>query len=108
MERFKHRWRSIPATIRKPIILVIGMVFVVAAALTGWLPGPGGIPLFLVGIAVLATEFEWAKRLRDAVVDRIRQLGIVYRRHKIVGTVVLVLCVAIFAGLSFLIYRTLR
>lgn len=29
----------------------------------GWLPGPGGIPLFLVGLAVLATEFVWAARL---------------------------------------------
>ncbi len=34
------------------------------AAATGWLPGPGGIPLALVGLAVLSTEFEWARRLR--------------------------------------------
>ncbi|GAA2183909.1 hypothetical protein GCM10009785_29580 [Brooklawnia cerclae] len=43
---------------------VIGAVLIIAAPLTGWLPGPGGIPLFLAGMAVLASEFMWAKRLR--------------------------------------------
>lgn len=42
---------------------VAGALLMVAAALTGWLPGPGGIPLFLLGLAVWASEFAWAHRL---------------------------------------------
>jgi len=38
---------------------------VVAGLLTGWLPGPGGIPLVLGGLAVLASEFSWARRLLE-------------------------------------------
>ncbi|HIW31018.1 MAG TPA: PGPGW domain-containing protein, partial [Candidatus Luteococcus avicola] len=48
---------------------VMRMQMMVAAALTGWLPGPGGIPLFLMGLAVWASEFEWAHRLLS-VFDR--------------------------------------
>ena len=40
---------------------VIGFALIIAAPLTGWLPGPGGIPLFLTGVAVLSSEFLWAK-----------------------------------------------
>lgn len=33
------------------------------APLIGWLPGPGGIPLFLIGLGLVATNHEWAERL---------------------------------------------
>ncbi len=42
---------------------VVGGLLILLAGATGWLPGPGGIPLALVGLAVLASEFEWADRL---------------------------------------------
>lgn len=32
--------------------------------LVGWIPGPGGIAVFLAGIAVLASEFDWAENLK--------------------------------------------
>lgn len=44
-------------------VAIAGLLLMVAAALTGWLPGPGGIPLFLLGLAVWSSEFAWAKRL---------------------------------------------
>lgn len=43
----------------------MGGFFIILAGLTGWLPGPGGIPLALLGLAVLASEFHWAKRILD-------------------------------------------
>ncbi|EPH02812.1 hypothetical protein HMPREF1531_02124 [Propionibacterium sp. oral taxon 192 str. F0372] len=43
---------------------LLGTAMIIAAPLLGWLPGPGGIPLFLLGMAVLGTEFGWAARLR--------------------------------------------
>jgi hypothetical protein len=31
---------------------------------TGWLPGPGGIPLIVAGLGLLSINNEWAARLR--------------------------------------------
>lgn len=42
-----------------------GYLLIIAAALTGWLPGPGGIPLFIAGLGLLSIHNEWARRLRD-------------------------------------------
>jgi len=43
---------------------VAGGALIVVGAVLIPLPGPG-TPLILAGIAVLATEFEWARRLQD-------------------------------------------
>lgn len=49
---------------RKVVILIIGSAIVlIAAPLVGFLPGPGGIFVAAAGLALLATEFVWAKRL---------------------------------------------
>jgi uncharacterized protein (TIGR02611 family) len=40
-----------------------GLFFVVLGFVTGPLPGPGGIPLVLLGLAIWASEFEWAHNL---------------------------------------------
>jgi hypothetical protein len=42
---------------------VLGIFLVVGAGLTGWLPGPGGLPLLILGLSLLATNHEWARRL---------------------------------------------
>ncbi|MFC6358767.1 PGPGW domain-containing protein [Luteococcus peritonei] len=39
---------------------LVGGLLMVASVLTGWLPGPGGIPLFMLGLLVLSSEFSWA------------------------------------------------
>lgn len=51
---------------------VVGAAMIIAAPLTGWLPGPGGIPLFLAGMAVLSTEFLWAKNSKRWMLRRLR------------------------------------
>lgn len=40
-----------------------GYGLIVLSVLTGWLPGPGGIPLFLAGLGLLSIHNAWAKRL---------------------------------------------
>jgi hypothetical protein len=40
-----------------------GFGLVVLAILTGWLPGPGGIPLLLAGIGLLSINHEWARKI---------------------------------------------
>lgn len=34
----------------------------IGVILFGWLPGPGGIPLFLLGLGLLAVNHDWAER----------------------------------------------
>lgn len=39
-----------------------GIGLIILSVLTGWIPGPGGIPLFLAGLGLLAINHEWARR----------------------------------------------
>lgn len=105
MDTVKRSWKKVPHHIRKPVVLVIGMAFVIAAPLTGWLPGPGGIPLFLIGVAILATEFEWAERLRDYVLGQIKLLANWYRTHKILGTILFIIAIILAASASYILYN---
>lgn len=44
-----------------------GYLLLFGALLTGWLPGPGGIPLALAGLGLLSINNKWAQDLRDYV-----------------------------------------
>jgi uncharacterized protein (TIGR02611 family) len=44
---------------------VLGLLLICLGLVTGPLPGPGGIPLVLLGLAIWSSEFEWAYRLRQ-------------------------------------------
>lgn len=57
-------WKRQPKTVRKPFVFVLGLLLIICAPLVGWIPGPGGIIVFLAGIAVLASEFDWAENLK--------------------------------------------
>jgi hypothetical protein len=45
------------------VVAAAGLLLILLGLATGWLPGPGGIPLVLAGVAVWASEFHWAHRL---------------------------------------------
>jgi uncharacterized protein (TIGR02611 family) len=72
-EVFQRHWFRLPSKIRKPFVLLVGLAFVISAGLIGWIPGPGGIPLFLIGVAILATEFSWAERLKRFTLHNIHR-----------------------------------
>jgi hypothetical protein len=64
------------------IIDTLALVFMVLALATGWLPGPGGIPLFIIGLSLLAVNHEWAERYIDMLkeyADKISDLIFVPR-----------------------------
>jgi uncharacterized protein (TIGR02611 family) len=105
MERLKNRWKRVPSSIRRPVVFIVGCLFIIAAAATGWLPGPGGIPLFLIGIAILATEFEQAERFRDWILRYIHAFGRWYRRHRVVGTILLILAAGTAITIGILAYK---
>jgi hypothetical protein len=46
-----------------------GYALILAGIATGWLPGPGGIPLVVGGLGLLSINNTWAKRLRVFVLD---------------------------------------
>lgn len=74
---------------------VLGALLLILSALTGWLPGPGGIPLFLIGMAVLASEFRWAHRLTVTVMMIVRHVECWPARAKAIGVCVFGAVVAV-------------
>jgi hypothetical protein len=43
----------------------LGVFLIIIAVPIGWLPGPGGIPLALIGLSLLAKNNQWARDLMD-------------------------------------------
>lgn len=79
MQRAKRGWKRLPATIRKPIITVVGVVVVAIGVALLALPGPGWATIFL-GFAILATEFSFAEAVRDWFIAVLKRL-IAYSLH---------------------------
>lgn len=68
---FVYRWwKSLPDRIRRPVVFIFGMLLVTIAPFFGALPGPGGIIIFLGGIGVLASEFDWAENFKEVVMKK--------------------------------------
>ncbi len=42
---------------------VAGFGLIIISPFLGWLPGPGGIPLFLAGLGLVSLNHEWAEKL---------------------------------------------
>lgn len=55
--------------IRRWCIILIGGVVVAVGLVLMPLPGPGGLPVTLIGLAILSSELPWAKLF----LERIRQ-----------------------------------
>lgn len=54
---------------KRVLIDAAGYFLILAGIATGWLPGPGGIPLIVGGLGLLSINNAWAKRLRIWVVE---------------------------------------
>jgi hypothetical protein len=48
---------------RRILIDAAGFGLMIIAPFLGWLPGPGGIPLFLIGLGLVSLNHEWARKL---------------------------------------------
>lgn len=73
MASLKQGWYRVPKTIRKPLIFIIGFAVVIAGIAMLALPGPGWAAIFL-GFAILATEFAFAEKVRDWLVQFLKNL----------------------------------
>lgn len=63
-------WQRLPHPVRWVSVAVVGTTLVVVGLVLMVLPGPG-IPLLILGLLVLATEFAWA----EATLHRVRKHG---------------------------------
>ncbi len=70
-DKFNKWWKSKPTSVRKPFTFTLGLVLLIVAPLVGWIPGPGGIIVFLAGISVLASEFDWAEALKSFFLETV-------------------------------------
>ena len=71
MEQVKQYWAKVPAAVRKPLILVAGLTLLLVGVAMLVLPGPGIVVIF-IGLALLATEFTLAARIRDWSVHKVK------------------------------------
>lgn len=61
-----HRWwKKFPLVIRQGLAFIVGIFFIILSPILAPLPGPGGFAVFLLGIAILASEFHWAELLKE-------------------------------------------
>lgn len=54
--------KGISNRLKQILIDTAGIILIILAGLTGWIPGPGGIPLLISGLALLSINHEWAKK----------------------------------------------
>ncbi len=83
-----------------------GYLLIIAAGLTGWLPGPGGIPLLIAGLGLLSINNKWAKDLREYVLEhggKIMQL--IFPKHPIAQWAYDIVAILLFALAAYLGWR---
>jgi hypothetical protein len=101
MKRLLRFWKIV-------VLDVLGVALMILAVLTGWLPGPGGIPLFIIGLSLLAINHEWAERYIDLLkkyADRFGDMIFIEKpRVKFAYDVLAVL--AFFTGVLLLLKRS--
>jgi tellurite resistance protein TerC len=61
------------AQAKRVIVMVIGFTILAAGIAMIVLPGPA-VVVIPIGLAVLATEFIWAKKLLEVVKERIQRM----------------------------------
>lgn len=83
-----------------------GYLLIIAAGLTGWLPGPGGVPLLIAGLGLLSINNEWARRLRDYILDNGGKfIKKVFPENPLVQWVYDVVVVLLLVAVTILAYR---
>ncbi len=71
MDFLKRNWRNTPRPARKVLVFIVGILFIAGGMVMLVIPGPGWATIFL-GLAILATEFERAEKIRGHIVTRFK------------------------------------
>lgn len=83
-------------------VAVAGLLLVVLGFVSGPIPGPGGIPLVLLGLAIWSSEFEWAQRLMQRFKAQLRRFQSWSRAQQASFWVVFAVCCGLAAYVSML------
>ncbi|MGB4800896.1 MAG: PGPGW domain-containing protein [Candidatus Saccharimonadales bacterium] len=83
-----------------------GYLLLIAALLTGWLPGPGGIPLAVAGLGLLSINNAWAKRLREYLLENGGKfVQLLFPKHPVAQWAYDVAALALFCVAAYLGWR---
>lgn len=91
-------------TIKVILADILGVLLIIGSILFGWLPGPGGIPMFLAGLSLLAINHKWAKKLLDNFKEQgMKFLNNFFQDHPVLMRVYDTVAILLFAGAAALI-----
>jgi uncharacterized membrane protein YfcA len=81
----------------------------IGVILFGWLPGPGGLPLFLAGLALLAVNHDWAERWLETAKYKSKSFKkILFPNTPWVRHLYDFVSVVLFVGSGYLFFTTLN
>jgi hypothetical protein len=100
--RAKIRQNAHQLRLYRAAVAVLGTLLIGLGLATGWLPGPGGIPLVLMGLAVWASEFVWAERLMAVFKRQLTRFRSWTRPQQTLAWVVFFACCGLF-GYAYLL-----
>lgn len=93
-------------TLRRIATDAAGYGLILLGVATGWLPGPGGIPLILAGLGLLSIYNKWAKDLRKYVITHSSTwLKQIFPDNPLVQWTYDVLVIAILAVVTYLAWQ---
>lgn len=94
---------------KRVLVDIAGFGLILASGLVGWLPGPGGIPVLLAGLGLLATNHEWAERmLHNIKTNGTRLYDIVFPDNKRRYLLYDLLGLFLLAGATLVKYKTTK
>jgi uncharacterized protein (TIGR02611 family) len=104
--RWRRRIREDPRklVVYRLLVGIGGLLLICLGFVSGPLPGPGGIPLVLLGLAVWASEFEWANQLMEWFKRGVRKYHSWARPQKIVFWLIFFCCCGLAGYGSLLIF----
>jgi uncharacterized protein (TIGR02611 family) len=88
-EEDRWRWRRRIRQNRRQLavyrvgVAIAGLLLVCLGFISGPIPGPGGIPLVLLGLAIWSSEFEWAYKLMQSFKGLLHRYGAWPRRRQV-------------------------
>ncbi len=104
MDKVKKNWKKVPRSIRKPVIFFLGLTLVIFAPVVGWVPGPGGMIVFLLGIAILATEFVWAENVKNRILAVGKAIGHYVTHHRRASIILSIIAVILSICFTYAFY----
>jgi uncharacterized protein (TIGR02611 family) len=102
--RWRAKIRQNPYQLRvyRVGVAIVGAFLIVLVFVSGPLPGPGGIPLVLLGLAIWSSEFKWAHRLMLLFKVQLRRFQTWSRRRQVLFWAAFVACCGLL-GFTFML-----